>query len=314
MRSINVYVVHAKALQHRKTLMERLQTLLQDTDAIKLKSFTFVEEYDPGTPLPNVPVDGQPLPQDSVHNAYNAFFRQLKVAHVTNALKHKTAIDRIATCTPRPDEYHLILEDDALYRDTVIEDLTTALAKFEGGFMLLGTPSGSGAINTQPLKEVFKVMPCCDSYVIDVPTAKKISGAFFPIKFVTNIHLSYLLDLIDVKPLIAVPNVFVDGTKVGLFLSAIDSNSKMVFNEDYTNLSKAVEQGTATPEMFAAAQPQWHPELLHLKAQHQEKKGEYKAAKDTYEHALRMYDANAGIIDNQSELLRNFMRLYQHLQ
>lgn len=310
---LNVCVVHVKAFSHRKAMCERLRELLEKSSKLDLSSFKYIDDMDPGDPLPEVPITLQPVAQGP-GEPFNAFLRPLKLAQVTNIVKHMHALQ--AAANGQDADITLVLEDDVAFKDTVVEDLATAISNFKGGLTFLGTPPmmQPAALGVQPFSQVYKVAPCCDSYLVDRATATRLLKEMVPIRFPTNIQLSYAIACSGIEATIAVPNVFVDGSKLGLYLSSVDANSKMVFNEAFVRAAQSLDSLDFDPSIFESIEPKWHPELLHLRAQHETKKANYEGARALYEQAVSLYDAHGGIIDNSSELLRNFMRLFRHLQ
>ena len=316
---LNVCVVHVKAFSHRKAMCERLREILEKSSKLEVSSFKYIDEMDPGERLPEVPITLQPVAQGP-GEPFNPLLRPLKLAQVTNALKHMHALQ--AAASAQDSDVTLVLEDDVAFRDTVADDLAAAIATFKGssskvgsgGLMFLGTPPTTTTAGAQPFSQVYKVAPCSDSYLVDRTTAARLLKEMVPIRFPTNIQLSYAIACSGIEANIVVPNVFVDGSKLGLYLSSVDANSKMVFNEAFVRAAQSWASPDFDPTIFESIEPKWHPELLHLRAQHETKKGNYQGARALYEQAVSLYDAHGGVIDNSSELLRNFMRLFRHLQ
>ncbi len=310
---LNVCVVHVKAFSHRKAMCERLRELLQKSSKLAVSSFKYIDDMDPGERLPEVPITLEPVAQGP-GEPFNALLRPLKLAQVTNVLKHLHALQAAANA-PESD-VTLVLEDDTAFRDTVVDDLAAAISTFKGtrGLMFLGTPPTTTTPGAQTFSQVYKIAPCCDSYLVDRATATRLLKEMVPIRFPTNIQLSYAMACAGIEANIVVPNVFVDGSKLGLYLSSVDANSKMVFNEAFARAAQSLDSHDFNPAIFDSIEPKWHPELLHLRAQYETKKGNYQGARALYEQAVSLYDANGGVIDNSSELLRNFMRLFRHLQ
>ena len=317
---LSVYVLHVKGFVNRKSLCEKLRLELAGSKDIELASFEYIESHDPGESFDGVPIDMTPIPNDDGLglDRLNSFLRPLKMAHVSNAMKHMTALKLISE-SPASPGYHLVLEDDSIRQIGNNSTMLDALRKFAGGIMFLGVPPGVGAKDTQLVKDVYNALPCCDSYLVDRNTAAKILNAFLPIKFPCNINLTYAMAKSGIDPVICSPSVFVDGSKLGVFLSTIDSNNRLVFNGTFVALSNALSAEALPGEremtqLFKNAEPKWHPEYMHLRAVYEHKKGNHAAAKDHFEEALSQNTSLGGIYDNQNELLRNAMRLYRFLQ
>ncbi len=320
---LRVYVIHVKALSNRKSLCEKLQNDLKNDPDFNLEAFEYITQNDPGEPLDPINIDLQPLPNDgSGIDRFNAFIRPFKIGHVTNALKHKCALERIAASFTQ-NTIHLVIEDDALKQSLDNIALKKAMAAFhknKAPVMFLGIPPGTSAKNDmQPVSDVYNALPCCDSYFIAPMAAKATLEHFRTLKFPTHIQLTYALVKANIMPFMSAPAVFVDGSKLGVFISTIDSNNRLVFNGGFVEIAKALQDKDVLPEdkmesLFNKVEPKWHPEFMHLRALYEQKRGNYDTAEHYYTEALNQYMAFGGIIDNQTELLRDFMRLYRHLQ
>jgi hypothetical protein len=318
--NLKVYVIHVKALTNRKSLCDRLQVELAQAESFDLESFEYITRNDPNEMTDSIAVDNSPIPSDNGNfERLNTFLRPLKVTHVSNAMKHKQALETIANASNKT--IHLVIEDDSLKQSTEANFLDKAMTTFiteKLSIMFLGIPPGVAAENGKQLvSDVYNALPCCDSYFITPEAAKATLKHFTPLKFTTNIQLTYALAKAQVVSYMSAPAIFVDGSKLGVFVSTIDSNNRLVFNGHFVAIAKAIQDNL--PEetidtLFTKAEPKWHPEFMHLQASYEKKKGNHRQAEQYYSEALNQYIAFGGIIDNQTELLRDFMRLYRHLQ
>jgi hypothetical protein len=321
---LKVYVIHVKALTNRKSLCDKLQQDLAKDPELQLESFEYITKNDPGEPLDQVNVDFQPFPNDgSGLHRFNTFIRPFKIAHVTNALKHKCALEKIAAANDSINTIHMVIEDDALKQSPDNEGLKNAMRIYirkNVSVMFLGIPPGVKAKDgVQLVSELYNGLPCCDSYFITPTAAKNTLDHFEPLKFATNIQLTYAFSKGNITPYMSAPAVFVDGSKLGVFMSNIDSNNRLVFNGGFVDIATALQAENIMSDdeieaLFNKVEPKWHPEFMHMRALYEQKKGQYKSAEQYYTEALNQYTAFGGIIDNRTELVRDFMRLYRHLQ
>jgi formaldehyde-activating enzyme involved in methanogenesis len=323
--NLKVYVIHVKALSNRKSLCDKLRQDLEKDPEFNLESFEYITKNDPGEPLDPINVDLQPIPNDGTGiDRFNTFIRPFKIAHVTNALKHKCALESIASSTNTINTIHMVIEDDALKQSVDNGALKKSMASFYNNnvpVMFLGIPPGVMANNNgmQPVSDVYTALPCCDSYFIAPMAAKAMLEHIRTLKFPTHIQLTYALVKANIVPFMSAPAVFVDGSKLGVFMSTIDSNNRLIFNGGFVEIAKALQDKDVLPEdkmeqVFSKAEPKWHPEFKHMRALYEQKRGNYEMAEKYYTEALNQYTAFGGIIDNHTELLRDFMRLYRHLQ
>jgi hypothetical protein len=193
--------------------------------------------------------------------------------------------------------------------------------------VFLGLPTNKQIENRNEIKyqatqEVFRILPYTDSYIISQKTAKKLYDGYLPIKFIGNIQLSYLIESLNIKTVLTQPNIFIDGSKIGAFLSVLTPNNLLLFNQEYMAIRNQLqkqedlteEEVTKIEELIQKSPVQNHPDFMHVKAQFLTKQKKYKEAEELYEKALAIYTANNCIINHESLFLKEYNRLYKFLQ
>jgi hypothetical protein len=263
----------------------------------------------------------------------------VKVMHlrqVSNALKHLAAIRRVVSCGGAPGapgapgagpRFALVLEDDALFGDQMVDAVTRAAqdAPEDADIVFLGLPStrkppaaGQPSSFDDPL-QLFSshVLPACDSYLITPAGAAKLAARFLPIRFCTTAHLTYLLRAGVAKSYVAVPNAFVDGSKVGVLTSSLNQNNQLLWNNPYCRAEATLRRRPYGPDERAQFEQAWgeqmfkeHPDALVLRADHLAAIGSIDEAATTYTKALEMYDRMGCIVNNSSDWLRRYMNMY----
>jgi len=323
--SIKAYIVHASFMDIRK---QHLNTLVEIFKKNSI-DYEYVEGYEPGS---ITPVDIQTLVNLSKANNgefYDNLVRNMHINQISNAMKHGMAIKKAAASGSAYD-YYLVIEDDVLYGDDVIQKLNATVAAMEADkdvdLLFLGFPSlapieDKDKIVLKATSEFYKMFPCCDSYLIRAADAQKIADVYFPIKFITNFQLAYVADTNKFKTSMAVPNVFLDGSKYGAYLSAIDPNNKLLFNPEFiqlANLLQSQKPGAEDEKAIAAAfeniKFKNHPDVMHMQAIYAISKGEYAKAEKLLESIFEISTQNGCIVNNETEFLRTYMRLYKFIQ
>jgi GR25 family glycosyltransferase involved in LPS biosynthesis len=262
---------------------------------------------------------------------YNNFLKNLHVHQLSNSLKHFKVYEKIAKSPETDDsltELNIILEDDILYEERVFISLEKMARDLPANFDLvfLGLPTNIEIKNKnevvfQQTKDIFKVLPYCDSYVISRSAAKKLYENYMPCKFLTNIQLSYLIEKLDLKALLVAPNIFMDGTKFGMFASSVNPNNVLMFNNDYnavkTLIAKEVlsdQEKTMLIQLLKSSTIAQHPDFCYLKGQYLTKTGDFSEAQKCYEETYKKYKALNTIVNHESMFLKDYIRLFKHLQ
>lgn len=324
--NLNIYVIHVEQFKFRKVTCDRLNDILEKDQRFNLK-FQYITEHDPQT-----------ITQDDIRQCvnydqikdetlavYNNFIKNLHINQLSNALKHRKAIQYI---TEQADvDYSIILEDDIVFNDNIADILYECLTTSPPenyDILFLGLPSSKDIQGEkfQKVSDVFKILPCCDSYAITGKAAKLLFESSLPIKFSNNIQLSYLVAKHSFETYLSVPNVFIDGSKLGLYFSSLEVNNRLIFNQDYVSLAKLIgEKDVLTDEemqvidkLFVDVKLKTNPEFYYLKALYETKRGNFEFAKAIFDYTYDLYEANGAVLNNQSVFLRDYLRVFKYLQ
>ncbi len=269
-------------------------------------------------------VNYSPFEEGSPFFKFNGLIRNLHIFHLSNCLKHFKALEVIAESDD--DCIGLVLEDDVSFEQkTVFQQIEKALSKYEtGSILFLGLPNNTPDVKelqVVPTQQLFELLPYNDSYLIDKSTAKKILAQFLPIKFIGNVQFSLAIRRAGVTSVQAVPNIFVDGSKLGLFTSSMNANNVLVFNPDYMRLreivlkDKITEEDKSVAEQLISNSPAAaHPDFQYQKALLYAKLGLPDAAQQIFENAHQIYSKNLCIMNHESQFLRDYMKVFKNLQ
>lgn len=336
MKAINIYVIHAQWQRERERVIENLRTVTGKHTFVGVSTVNIriVTEYDHTDINPKVIADTVNHSQIQDVPFYNNFIRNIHISQLSNTLKHYKALELIVN-NASDDDINLVLENDVLFEDNMCVQLERLMQTppppilflgFPGDKQKLGIPPsaqiGKEGFQIQNTKDIFQILPYCDSYLITKEAARTMYSNYLPIKFVNNIQMSYVLDKIKIEAKQAVPNIFLDGSKLGSFLSSINPSNELLFNVDYMKAKGLVEPGRIlSSEDLGYLDAIWtrspikeHPDLKHLKALHLIKEKNYEAAKDVFASALKIYQSNNCIVNHDSKFLKDYIALFRLIQ
>jgi hypothetical protein len=324
---LNVFVIHVEAFAFRKQTCEKLKDILSN-DARFDANFQYITEFDPTAITQDdirKYVNYDAIKAEDPLSAFNPFMRNLHVNQLSNALKHFKAIQLAASSDD--GTLSIIIEDDIVYNENIADSLFNALTNVptEYDLMFLGLPSSRDVENNatyQKVSDVFQLIPACDSYHITKGAAQKMAEMYAPIKFANNIQLTYAIIKNSMRAFLAVPNVFIDGSKLGLYFSSLEVNNRLIFNQEYVKLARMVSEKAEFSEEdveainaeFRNVKLKTNPEFYYLKAIYETKRHNFEYAKAIYAYAFDIYENNGGLINNQSTFLRDYMRVFKDLQ
>jgi GR25 family glycosyltransferase involved in LPS biosynthesis len=330
-KKLNIYFIHAKFIKEREEVIEKFKKTLKKHKFkdLVLGKFYVISEHDPEAITPEVIskyVKYERITESHVE-FYNQLMRNMHVNQLSNTLKHMKAISLIAK-NSNDNEVNLVLEDDILYEDKVcfsLEKLVGSLSKSYDvvflGFPTIDEPTEKSKYLFQETQKLFKVLPFCDSYLVSRSAAKAIAANYTPVKFCNNVQMSYICDKIGITTMQSVPNLFIDGTKYGLFLSKLTPNNPLIFNADFTKLRSIVlkdeyteQDHQSVKDILQSSTIKNNPDFIHVECVYHMRCKNYEKARERYEIAYKTYMSNGCLISNESVFLKDYIRCHKYLQ
>lgn len=330
-KKLNIYFIHSKSLKERQNVIDNFTSLIKKYrfKNIQVASIETIKSYDPEDIDVNTIrqfVDYARISESHVE-LYNQLLRNLHINQLSNTLKHFKALELIANKS-NDNELNLVLEDDVLYEEKVcmsFERMVQAMPqKFD--VIMLGMPTTTDIVDKskftfQDTHNIFKVLPVCDSYLVSHSTAKALVMNYVPIKFSNATQLSYVCDKLGIETIQSIPNVFIDGSKYGLFLSKLSSNNPLIFNNDFITLRAIVLKETLSKEdidtfikLINKSAIKDNPDFVHMECLYYIKQKKYKNALERFTYAYNTYMNNGCILSNDSVFLKDFIRAHKHIQ
>lgn len=343
-----VYVIHSARLAGRMKNIDLLRSVLSSGQRVELKSFEILGEQDAEVldessvrELTDVTTKGE---AGAPGAPFARLLAPMHVNQVSNALKHQAALMRVASASSDPGVYHLVVEDDVLFNEgNLVQGLADILegAPVDCGVLFLGLPSSKpvagepeaqpSAVRFEALDHFFSffnisVLPACDSYVVSPFAASRLIQRFLPIRFPTHIHLSWCLRECaagrGMQAHIASPNVFLDGSKLGIFTSSLTQNNRLAWNPAYMEINALVRRPQPLTDqeveriegLRARMSLRDNPDIRFLFGLYHAKCGRHGAAAVEMTAAFEAYRQNGCILSRSSEFVNRFCDLHVHLQ
>jgi hypothetical protein len=131
-----------------------------------------------------------------------------------------------------------------------------------------------------------------------------------------------MISSLSLRAYVATANIFVDGSKIGIFPSSIEVNNILLWNPPYCRLLEAVSSSqTSEEELKKAIDTENktqsfgnHPDVLALRSRCAAHLGKFKDAKDLAEQAMQGFEQGGTMFNDNSIFLRNYMNLYGNIQ
>jgi GR25 family glycosyltransferase involved in LPS biosynthesis len=308
----------------------RLQNIMQLKELLKCDSYdeialTLVSEHETETinqQSVQVNTDFSQLPADAPQAAaFNPLIVPVHVRHVSNFFNHRAALNHIAGASD--GDYHVVIEDDVVFGDKVGETLQRALTAFapaDNRLVFLGLPSAQAEDDADVLgdfRRYYNVSPVCDSYAVTPAAAAAIAKDFARMKFTTNIQLSYAVHVAaatagsTLAAGFARPNVFIDGSKLGVFVSTIEVNNNLILSSEHQQLKTLSDAGDAVAARayYDTMRFKNHVDNVKLMAYVEHKAGNLGASKALFEACYQSLSSSSSgtVLNNQSVFLRSYI-------
>jgi GR25 family glycosyltransferase involved in LPS biosynthesis len=328
---LSVYVIHSNLVELRRNNVNSLELALKNSKLFDEIKVNFVSDAEPeslSVDLQKQFTDLTPIPEDQGAPAYfNPLIAPLNVRQVSCALKHVMALKAIAGSLSQDDEeYHMVIEDDVVYGDrmsTMLADLLKALPDgHDLVFLGLPAPKGSEDNGTGTLTcsfpAVYNVAPVCDSYIVSKKGAAALAAKMLPLKFPCNVQMSLAIHLLKLSAHFSRPNIFIDGSKLGVFVSVIETNNQLILNADYFTAKALVdrpddgeaytaEEIETLKRLFDSMRFKQHPDIVYLLARLELRLKNYARANELFAACFSAYQNNNCILNNQSVFMKSYI-------
>ena len=325
---IYIYVLRSTALVAREANVATLQRLCAaSTLPIAVAIVTSQEPGEMSMDLIKAVVNIDATPD--IPEAYRNLLKPMHVNQLSNNMKHFSALRMVVeNAKLAPAATHVILEDDVLFNDDAITMLNSTVLAAPKGFdlLFLGLPSTKSGtpkeISFEKAVDVFKTLPCCDSYVVTPAAAATLIAAYLPVRLPTQLQLSYLFQKLDLKVFICSPNVFIDGSKLGVFMSAIEQNNQLIWNPQYNQIRSllyAPSKHTAAERadvdtLLKSAHFKDHPDFRYLTATSHIIAKRYEEARVELDRAFDIYVAEKCVFGPECQFMKDYVQLFKFLQ
>jgi len=253
--------------------------------------------------------------------------KPLNLYELSNFECHRLAYKSINNYVESSEEasLHLILEDDVhflpLMEGAWLDFLKMPFLSMWSMLMVgaAGQLQTSTPLELIPFHELpFKILPSKEAYFVTKEVAKELYDFTEVIYFDMRHTLSYWIHQFGEKYTVLYPNkrMCFEGSKLGLFPSLIHPNNILMYNHEYMELLKQLQDPTQrnlakAKTLYETIQKLKSPDAMHLYAVLLYQCNEHELADLLFKEAITEMVAQKGLITRQSELLQNAINFYQ---
>jgi len=251
----------------------------------------------------------------------------LNIETISNFEKHKQSWKLISEIESiNNNDLFLVIEDDALLNETKdLSDIIEKSRKKRWNMLMLYNLINDPYKNNIDISVVenIKILPSKVAYLITQQTAKKMYDSFTKYRFSLRIQLSYWI--FNEKSFILCglnKNVFIDGSKFGIYTSSLHTNNKLTFNEKYNKLSEYTNKTpqeikdnlTEINKIYEYIKLINSPDILYLYGSILLKIDQIEEAREVLNKSIVELKKQQGILNNFTHSFNMLVNLYKNNQ
>jgi GR25 family glycosyltransferase involved in LPS biosynthesis len=334
METLNIYLIHSSELKSRIKYINSTIDMIKKIAEENNYQIKVIIVNDPNKEFieNNIEFYNKSVKYDKeegikADEEFNKLITNLNVLQISNIEKHKA----VYKVLQKEDELHFIIEDDVLVGEDYLNNIRELFKNLKNKFLkewdILFTCIAS--INNQSIELIdsriqYKFLLAKSSYFIKPKLAAKLYEYLQIYKYNLKTAISkYIWDNKDVKSYVLNKHVFLEGSKMGLFPSSLNSQNFLFQNINFVQLTRITNSDHITDEMFNEAEKIYNnpniiqmksPDFIHSMGLLYYKRKNYEKAKSfMLESCEKLYEQN-GFVPKSSEILNNAINMYQYDQ
>lgn len=336
MIKLNIYILHHTIYKSRYNIINNtiieIKKICEKIGGYDVNIKFILENTD----IDNTRIKYDKYPEDTNNkdvNEKNAEYnKQLSVLNenaIYNIEKHRKVLKIISE--DNENTINLILEDDVAISTDYINNIEEVFRNLKDNkfsdwdilFTCLPPINYNDTIAIEPVTKYFKTLMNKSSYFIKKSICDKLYDYTNIIKFNYKIILSkFINDNPDLKIMFINKNIFLEGSKVGIFPTTINNNNFLFQNNNYINLINISNNESIKKEdiemcekIFNESKKQFiSADIIHIMGIIYYKYGDYDKAEEYFNNALENVKLHNIIVNQNSEILNNTINIYQYKQ
>tara|TARA_B110001450_G_scaffold188289_1_gene176361 strand:+ start:4963 stop:5982 length:1020 start_codon:yes stop_codon:yes gene_type:complete len=245
----------------------------------------------------------------------------LNTSQISNIEKHRNALN-----LTKENELNLIIEDDLIISKDYIDNINDLFKNIDLKSDILITSdflnNNNNDLELINFNNYNKVLLTKSSYLINKNTANKLYNYLNIFKYDMKIALTkFIIDNKDLDVKLLNKCTFLEGTKVGIFLSSTKNKNFLSQNGNFIEFVKIVNNTTINDEMYNKACELYNTleyldnaEIIHIYGILQYKRGNINEAKEYMKDAVLKLYKNFGFYSKTNDILNNSINISRHNQ
>lgn len=348
--TLNIYIIHRSDLNKREDIMNENKKIYDklsfNVNINKVEKYTFSD-----LPKHMEQLKKEVKLEQIGNQIFDSQLQNLHLNHISNYTNHIEALHQIKlhynSSSDKDNQIYLILEDDVLLLQTFETHINNIINHINGkkidyDLIFLGIPIDTSKLDKEHnanklnhkiddieykfLNSYIHILPSCDSFFINPNKIDIILKDMSPMRYITNVQLSYACFNNQLKTYFTFPNVIIEASKISVIPSSINMNNvhiyseqfmqmveilnipKDEFNKDKENLEKKFN------EIYDKVKQYNNPDNLHLLAIFHNKLEKYETSINIFKEAHKLYNQTHSNINNASNFIQDYTATYKHIQ
>jgi GR25 family glycosyltransferase involved in LPS biosynthesis len=330
-KNINIYIISTEELKNRITNINNVVAIFKNLCAKNnIQAFiNLISEPSSSTVDKNISVFNSRVDYSAFkdNNEYNEYITMLNSCQISNYEKHRELYKIIKD---KDDEgLHLIIEDDMLISnsyinniDEMIKDLTKKDNCDLWDILFLSLNTVNNSDNFINFSTVYNKLITKSCYFVKPKICNKLYEESKTFKLQIKYFISkYIEDNKDLNVYFYNKNTLIEGTKIGIYPSSVNSVNYLYFNNEYIGLLKIYNMDVITDDDIAEASRLYKiveninsSDIINIMGMIYNKHKNYKEAKKYFIKALDVHKKNYGYLQKNSNILNNCITIFQHDQ
>jgi len=324
--NIDIYVIKSDHLKKRNTILNN--TLNTVIEIMKKSGYTVniynilnptIQEIETNIVEYNKSINLNP--DEITDEEFKKLQTRFNLAQLSNVHKHKKAYEIIKDSKIK---HNLIIEDDIILLPEYLPNFTefmTKLSTYEYDILLACISNNDEKMPMDIVMSTlyFKVLISKCAYFITPSMGQKLYDNLEVIRFPLKLTLSKFIsdNKSDICAYILNKHTILEGSKLGIFTTSINSNNFLLQNINFIRLIEMLNNSETDIKKIENHYNSFgkdNPDFQHILGLIYFKNNKYKEAVETLKSAIINYKNAEGYMIQNNELLNNAINIYQHYQ
>lgn len=323
MNKINIIVIYTKKLTNRTHYINSTLAFLKNIIEKNGYNSNIIISSNPDEEdiLKDIDQYNKRVNYDKEDNEkFDNLIVSLNTSQISNIEKHRNAL-----YLSKENELNLIIEDDLIISKDYIDNIDNLFKNIDLKSDILITSDFLNNNNNLELisfNDYNKVLLSKSSYFINKETANKLYNYLNIFKYDMKTALTkFIIDNKDLNVKLLNKCTFLEGSKVGIFLSSTKNKNFLSQNGNFIEFVKIVNNNPIDDEMYNKACELYkqleyldNAEIIHIYGILQYKRGNINEAKEYMKDAVLKLYKNKGFYSKTNDILNNAINISRHNQ